>query len=129
MGRKPSSRGITCIMSLVTVVLFMILQLLLLIMTWILWMCIRTASIKEHLLCTTVSIFHDLWLKLSLTVYDLRVKMKPLVPIVFSLITHRKQSLRQGNVFECVCHSVHSGGLPTVGYTDYPPNKPEKWMV
>ena len=34
------------------------------------------------------------------------------VPFCVNIITARKRSLGQGNIFISVCHSVHRGGVP-----------------
>ena len=49
----------------------------------------------------------------------------PWIETPLSLITTRKWSLRQGNIFTPVCHSVHRGGLPQcmMGYHTTPPNQ------
>ena len=46
-----------------------------------------------------------------------------LITIIFIIITARKRSLGQGNIFAPVCHSVHRGGLPQciLGYQYTPP--------
>ena len=76
-------------------------------------------------LCNLDLTVHGLPDMFKLVYYDGRTVRKEAVDIRLKclLVTARKRSLGQGNIFTLVCHSVHWGGLPQCMLGYHPPDQ------